>query len=262
MVPNAGIGTPQPIVETSLADWRRVTSVNLDGVFLSIRYAAPAIIASGGGSIINLSSITSTAGSPLLASYAASKAAVRNLTQTAAIELRPHGARVNALLPATPMSGSCAVPTTGPRPPISPPRTRRNSLNCNGSGSSRRSSTTWFRSMTAASSGSIPTSPAARTRKTSSTATTISASSTTWSQPRDPSPPASIRCGREFAYDGGGLGKSGKVTLYYDGKPVGTGSVDKTQPMASSADEACDVGADRCAGSLSPRWHCPGRGST
>jgi NAD(P)-dependent dehydrogenase (short-subunit alcohol dehydrogenase family) len=68
-------------------------------VFLSIRYAAPTIIASGGGSIINLSSITSTAGSPLMASYAASKAAVRNVTQTAAIELRPHGVRVEALLP-------------------------------------------------------------------------------------------------------------------------------------------------------------------
>lgn len=76
-----------------------MTSVNLDGVFLSIRYGAPAIIASGGGAIVTLSSITSTAGSPLLASYAASKAAVRNLTETAATELRPHGVRVNALLP-------------------------------------------------------------------------------------------------------------------------------------------------------------------
>ena len=99
MVPNAGVATPQPLIETSLADWRRTTAVNLDGVFLSIRYAAPAIIASGGGAIVTLSSITSTAGSPLLASYAASKAAVRNLTETAAVELRPHGVRVNALLP-------------------------------------------------------------------------------------------------------------------------------------------------------------------
>jgi arylsulfatase len=48
----------------------------------------------------------------------------------------------------------------------------------------------------------------------------------------------------EFAYDGGGLGLGGEVTLYYDGKPVGNGRVDKTQPMAFSADEACDVGAD------------------
>ncbi|HEX7322733.1 MAG TPA: glucose 1-dehydrogenase [Mycobacterium sp.] len=99
MVANAGVGIPRPLLETSLADWRRTTSVNLDGVFLSIRYSAPAIIATGGGAIITLSSITSVAGTPLMASYAAAKAAVRNLTQTAAIELRPFGVRVNALLP-------------------------------------------------------------------------------------------------------------------------------------------------------------------
>ena len=46
----------------------------------------------------------------------------------------------------------------------------------------------------------------------------------------------------EFTYDGGGIGKGGDVTLYYDGKAVGKGRVDKTQPMAFSADEACDVG--------------------
>lgn len=99
MVANAGVGLPQPLIQTSLADWRRTTAVNLDGVFLSIRYAAPAIIAAGGGAIITLSSITAVTGTPLLASYAACKAAVRNLTQTAAIELRPQGVRVNALLP-------------------------------------------------------------------------------------------------------------------------------------------------------------------
>ena len=48
----------------------------------------------------------------------------------------------------------------------------------------------------------------------------------------------------EFKYDGGGLAKGGGVTLYYDGKSVGKGRIDKTEPMAFSADEACDVGAD------------------
>jgi arylsulfatase len=48
----------------------------------------------------------------------------------------------------------------------------------------------------------------------------------------------------EFKYDGGGLAKGGDVTLYYDGKPVGTGRVKQSQPMGYSADEACDVGAD------------------
>jgi NAD(P)-dependent dehydrogenase (short-subunit alcohol dehydrogenase family) len=99
MVPNAGIGMVGPIVETDLAAWRAVTSINLDGVFLSLRYAAPAIIASGGGAIIPIASVTATAGSPLIASYAASKAAVVNLTKTAAVELGPLGVRVNAVLP-------------------------------------------------------------------------------------------------------------------------------------------------------------------
>lgn len=48
----------------------------------------------------------------------------------------------------------------------------------------------------------------------------------------------------EFAYDGGGLAKGGDVTLYYDGQPVAKGRVEMTQPMAYSADEACDVGTD------------------
>jgi hypothetical protein len=48
----------------------------------------------------------------------------------------------------------------------------------------------------------------------------------------------------EFAYDGGGLAKGGTVTLYVDGEKVGEGRVEKTQPMAFSADETCDVGAD------------------
>jgi arylsulfatase len=48
----------------------------------------------------------------------------------------------------------------------------------------------------------------------------------------------------EFAYDGGGLAKGGDVTLLCDGKAVGKGRVERTEPMAFSADEACDVGSD------------------
>jgi hypothetical protein len=48
----------------------------------------------------------------------------------------------------------------------------------------------------------------------------------------------------EFEYDGGGVGKGGNVTLFIDGNPVGQGRVDRTIPMAYSADEACDVGRD------------------
>lgn len=99
VVPNAGIATTVPLTELSFAQWRDVMSVNLDGVFLTVRHSLPALLASGGGSIVTISSITSTAGSALIASYAAAKAAVRNLTETISAELRGHGIRANALLP-------------------------------------------------------------------------------------------------------------------------------------------------------------------
>ncbi|MGE4363183.1 MAG: arylsulfatase, partial [Mycolicibacterium sp.] len=59
-----------------------------------------------------------------------------------------------------------------------------------------------------------------------------------------PVPSGQHLVGFEFAYDGGGLGKGGAVTLYCDGEPIGTGRVERTEPMAFSADEACDVGSD------------------
>ncbi len=60
----------------------------------------------------------------------------------------------------------------------------------------------------------------------------------------EPIPAGKHQVRMEFTYDGGGLAKGGDVTLFYDGKPVGTGRVEKTQPMGYSADEACDVGSD------------------
>jgi arylsulfatase len=60
----------------------------------------------------------------------------------------------------------------------------------------------------------------------------------------EPIPSGEHEVRMEFAYDGGGLGKGGDVTLFYDGKAVGTGRVKQTEPMAFSADEACDVGSD------------------
>ncbi|MDT7600130.1 MAG: hypothetical protein QOK26_2207 [Pseudonocardiales bacterium] len=99
MVANAGIATVTPISEMTLEIWRSVMSVNLDGVFSSVRYAGKAMAATGGGSIITMASITGLAGSPLIAHYAAAKAAVISLTQTAAVEWRGHGVRVNAIAP-------------------------------------------------------------------------------------------------------------------------------------------------------------------
>ena len=58
----------------------------------------------------------------------------------------------------------------------------------------------------------------------------------------EPIPAGTHQVRMEFAYDGGGLAKGGDVTLYYDGKPVGTGRVEHTQPMIFSADETTDIG--------------------
>jgi arylsulfatase A-like enzyme len=60
----------------------------------------------------------------------------------------------------------------------------------------------------------------------------------------EPIPTGTHEVRMEFGYDGGGLAKGGKVTLFYDGQAVGTGRVEQTEPMAFSADEACDVGSD------------------
>jgi arylsulfatase A-like enzyme len=60
----------------------------------------------------------------------------------------------------------------------------------------------------------------------------------------EPIPAGKHELKMEFAYDGGGMGKGGNVTLYCDGRAVGTGRVEQTEPMAFSADEACDVGSD------------------
>lgn len=99
MVANAGIAHMAPLVGQSLEEWRKVTAINLDGVFLATRYGAPVIAEGGGGTIVNIASITAQAAAPLIGSYAAAKAAVVSLTQTAAIELRDAGVRVNAICP-------------------------------------------------------------------------------------------------------------------------------------------------------------------
>ncbi|SNR83990.1 NAD(P)-dependent dehydrogenase, short-chain alcohol dehydrogenase family [Haloechinothrix alba] len=99
MIANAGIATVSPITEMPLEEWRSVLAVNLDGVFTSVRHAGRAMLANGGGSIITMASITGFAGSPLISHYAAAKAGVISLTRTAAVELRDHGVRVNAICP-------------------------------------------------------------------------------------------------------------------------------------------------------------------
>lgn len=99
-VANAGIATVSPLTEMSFEQWRTMMSINLDGVFLTVKHTARAMIAAGTpGSIITMGSVTALCGTPLLGHYAAAKAGVVNLTKTAALELRPHGIRVNSILP-------------------------------------------------------------------------------------------------------------------------------------------------------------------
>jgi NAD(P)-dependent dehydrogenase (short-subunit alcohol dehydrogenase family) len=97
---NAGIdGDVLPIVEQDMAVARRVLEVNVMGVLQGMRHQIPAMIAGGGGSIVNTASIAGVRGHPGLGPYVASKHAVVGLGRTAAIEAGPHGVRVNTLCP-------------------------------------------------------------------------------------------------------------------------------------------------------------------
>ncbi len=107
LVNNAGVGGVATIEETSLEEYRRITEINQTGVFLGIRAAIAPMVAAGGGSIVNISSIDGLVGMPRVIPYVASKFAVRGMTKTAAMELADRGIRVNSIHPghiATPMN--------------------------------------------------------------------------------------------------------------------------------------------------------------
>jgi len=99
-VNNAGVtGAGDPIGEADPADWRRVLSVNLDGVFYCLRHEIPAMLAAGGGAIVNLASVAGIRGLAGQAAYVAAKHGVVGLTRTAALEYAGRGVRVNAVGP-------------------------------------------------------------------------------------------------------------------------------------------------------------------
>jgi 3alpha(or 20beta)-hydroxysteroid dehydrogenase len=99
LVNNAGTGSPALLADETLESFRRVLDVNLTGAFLGIKLTAPSMIRAGGGSIVNISSISGLGGFAGGGAYSASKWAIRGLTKSAAGDLAPFGIRVNAVEP-------------------------------------------------------------------------------------------------------------------------------------------------------------------
>ena len=99
LVNNAGIAIFKPILDVTYEDWSRVLAVNLTGPFLCTQAAAPLMRDSGGGAIVNITSISGLRASTLRTAYGTSKAGLAHLTQQQAIELAALGIRVNAVAP-------------------------------------------------------------------------------------------------------------------------------------------------------------------
>ncbi len=97
VVNNAGLMTFKSIEDQTLEDWQRILGVDLFGSFFFIKYAFKNM--KPGGAIVNVSSIHALVTEPMVAPYAAAKAALSSLTRSAAIEGKPKGIRVNAVLP-------------------------------------------------------------------------------------------------------------------------------------------------------------------
>lgn len=100
LVNNAGIeGMVAPIEDFPVEVFDQVLAVNVRGVFLGVKHAAPALRRRGGGAIVNLASVAGLQGDPNLVAYIASKHAVIGITRSAAIALGPHQIRVNSVCP-------------------------------------------------------------------------------------------------------------------------------------------------------------------
>lgn len=98
---NAGIGGDQaPVADMSIENWEKVISVNLSSVFYCMKYQVHAMLQTGGGSIVNISSILGSVGFAAAPAYVAAKHGMVGLTKTAAIDYGKQGIRVNAVGPA------------------------------------------------------------------------------------------------------------------------------------------------------------------
>jgi NAD(P)-dependent dehydrogenase (short-subunit alcohol dehydrogenase family) len=121
LVNNAGICISAPLLEMSYAAWRRQLAVNLDGVFFGTKAALPLMAASGGGSIINISSVAGLQGVPGLSGYCATKGGVRLFSKAVALECAHarNGVRVNSIHPGgieTPLWAKMASEGMAPAP--------------------------------------------------------------------------------------------------------------------------------------------------
>ena len=99
LVNNAGVATFKPMLETTVEEWNRILAVNLSGPLFAMQAAAPLMRDSGGGAIVNITSISAVRASTLRVAYGTSKAGLAHLTKQAAVELASLGIRVNAVAP-------------------------------------------------------------------------------------------------------------------------------------------------------------------
>jgi NAD(P)-dependent dehydrogenase (short-subunit alcohol dehydrogenase family) len=99
LVNNAGVAVFKPVLEHTAAEWERVIAVNLTGPFLCTNACAPIMLRGGGGSVVNIASISGLRASLLRLAYGTSKAGLIHLTKQQAAELGAIGIRVNAIAP-------------------------------------------------------------------------------------------------------------------------------------------------------------------
>ena len=99
LVNNAGTAVFKPIMETVFEEWSRVLDVNLSGPFLTVQAAVPLMRRSGGGAVVNITSISGLRASTLRTAYGTSKAGLAHLTRQQSVELAQYGIRVNAVAP-------------------------------------------------------------------------------------------------------------------------------------------------------------------